>query len=141
LFTQPSIPIKCAGAPQKALYLSADHWYRSGRLKDIEIDFYNAGAVLFGVKYYVPALMEYIERYDANLKFQHNLTRIDGPSKKAWFARANADGSKTTIETEFDMIHVVPPQTAPDFVRVWPPTGPGGASAASNPNRAAFGDG
>lgn len=120
LFTQPPMPIKCAGAPQKALYLSADHWYRSGKLKDIEIDFYNAGAVLFGVKDYVPALMEYIERYDANLKFHHNLTRIDGPTKTAWFARANADGSKTTIETEFDMIHVVPPQIAPDFVRVSP---------------------
>jgi sulfide:quinone oxidoreductase len=26
IFTQPPMPIKCAGAPQKALYLSGDHW-------------------------------------------------------------------------------------------------------------------
>jgi sulfide:quinone oxidoreductase len=118
VFTQPPMPIKCAGAPQKALYLSADHWFRTGRLKDIRIDFYNAGAVLFGVKEYVPALMAYIEKYDAKLHFQHRLTRVDGPAKTAWFARTAADGTVDTVETGFDMIHVVPPQVAPDFVRV-----------------------
>ena len=120
LFTQPPMPIKCAGAPQKALYLSADHWLRHGRLKDIEVGFYNAGAVLFGVAAYVPALMEYVERYHAALNFGHNLTRIDGPAKTAWFTRSAADGSKDTVETHFDMIHVCPPQTAPDFVRASP---------------------
>ncbi len=120
VFTQPPMPIKCAGAPQKALYLSADHWLRAGQLKDISIDFYNAGAVLFGVKEYVPALMRYIERYHAQLHFQHNLTRVDGPARRAWFSRADAEGNKTIVETEFDMLHVVPPQMAPDFIRVSP---------------------
>lgn len=120
VFTQPPMPIKCAGAPQKALYLSADHWYRSGRLKNIKIDFFNAGAVLFGVKEYVPALMQYIEKYQAQLHFQHRMTRVDGPAKTAWFTKTSADGTTETVETGFDMIHVVPPQVAPDFVRVSP---------------------
>jgi sulfide:quinone oxidoreductase len=120
LFTQPPMPIKCAGAPQKALYLSADHWNRKGVLNNIDINFYNAGGVLFGVKEYVPALMKYIEKYDAHLHFMHNLTRIDGEKKTAWFTKTDADGNKETVETTFDMIHVVPPQTAPDFVRVSP---------------------
>jgi sulfide:quinone oxidoreductase len=120
LFTQPPMPIKCAGAPQKALYLSADHWRREGVLNDIDIHFYNAGAVLFGVKEYVPALMQYVERYNAKLDFQHNLKRIDGPAKKVWFDRTDAAGNTEEVETEFDMIHVVPPQTAPDFIRVSP---------------------
>lgn len=120
VFTQPPMPIKCAGAPQKALYLSADHWYRTGRLKDVQIDFFNAGAVLFGVKEYVPALMQYIEKYKAQLHFQHRLTRVDGPAKTAWFTKTSADGTTETVETGFDMIHVVPPQVAPDFVRVSP---------------------
>ena len=77
VFTQPPMPIKCAGAPQKALYLSGDHWYRTGRLKNIEIDFFNAGAVLFGVKDYVPALMQYIEKYKAQLHFQHRLQQVE----------------------------------------------------------------
>jgi len=120
LFTQPPMPIKCAGAPQKALYLSADHWNRTGVLKNIDINFYNAGGVLFGVKEYVPALMEYIKKYDAHLHFMHNLNRIDGPAKKAWFTKTDAEGKTETVETTFDMIHVVPPQTAPDFIRVSP---------------------
>ena len=49
LFTQPPMPIKCAGAPQKAMYLSSDHWRRSGVLEQIDVQFFNAGAVLFGV--------------------------------------------------------------------------------------------
>lgn len=120
IFTQPPMPIKCAGAPQKALYLSADHWYRSGALKDIDIEFCNAGGVLFGVKDYVPALERYIEKYNAKLSFAHNLVRIDGPARTAWFERTTTEGTRETVEKRFDMIHVVPPQTAPDFIRVSP---------------------
>ncbi|MEP4484776.1 MAG: bifunctional protein tyrosine phosphatase family protein/NAD(P)/FAD-dependent oxidoreductase [Halioglobus sp.] len=120
LFTQPPMPIKCAGAPQKALYLSADHWKRSGVLDAINIEFYNAGDVLFGVKDYVPALMRYIQAYNADLKFGHSLTRIDGPRKLAWFRTTNDAGLETEVEREFDMIHVCPPQCAPDFIRSSP---------------------
>ena len=117
VFTQPPMPIKCAGAPQKAMYLSADHWLRSGHLDDVDIEFYNSGPVLFGVKEYVPALMEYVKRYRAKLNFNHRLTKIDGPAKKAWFTVSDADGNTSLLETTFDMIHVVPPQQAPDFIR------------------------
>ncbi|MEX8519059.1 MAG: TIGR01244 family sulfur transferase [Leptothrix sp. (in: b-proteobacteria)] len=120
LFTQPPMPIKCAGAPQKAMYLSADHWRRQGRLKDVDIQFFNAGAVLFGVADYVPALMEYVKAYDITLNFGHTLTAIDGEARQATFSQAQADGSKVSVTTEFDMIHVVPPQKAPDFIRVSP---------------------
>ncbi|WP_136658626.1 bifunctional protein tyrosine phosphatase family protein/NAD(P)/FAD-dependent oxidoreductase [Nitratireductor sp. XY-223] len=120
VFTQPPMPIKCAGAPQKALYLSADHWRRTGVLDKVDIRFCNAGNVLFGVKEYVPALMDYIERYRAELMFGHRLVRIDGPSRKAWFAVGDEAGKERQAEIEFDMIHVVPPQTAPDFIRVSP---------------------
>lgn len=120
LFTQPPMPIKCAGAPQKAMYLSADHWMRSGCLKNIEASFYNAGGVLFGVADYVPALMRYVERYDIALNFNHNLVAIDGPAKKAYFKRTQPDGPSETVEASFDMIHVCPPQLAPDFVRASP---------------------
>ncbi|CEJ86327.1 Sulfide:quinone oxidoreductase, mitochondrial [Hyphomicrobium sp. GJ21] len=120
VFTQPGMPIKCAGAPQKAMYLSADHWRRKGRLKDVSIDFCNAGGVLFGVADYVPALMEYVSRYGSNLRFGETLIRVDGPAKTAWFQKSAADGSKSVVETKFDFLHVVPPQTAPDFIRESP---------------------
>ena len=120
LFTQPPMPIKCAGAPQKAMYLSGDHWFKNGALKNIDIQFMNAGGVLFGVKDYVPALEKYVEKYDASLNFFHNLISIDGPAKKATFAVAKPETEATTVTVDFDMIHVVPPQVAPDFIRVSP---------------------
>ena len=120
LFTQPPMPIKCAGAPQKAMYLSADHWTRQGVLKNIDIQFCNAGAVLFGVADYVPALMEYVKKYRIGLNFGETLVSVDGPAKQATFMKNLADGSKEEVVRDFDMIHVVPPQKAPDFVRVSP---------------------
>lgn len=120
LFTQPPMPIKCAGAPQKAMYLSGDAWFRRGVLKNIDIQFMNAGGVLFGVKDYVPALMKYIQKYDATLNFFHNLVSVDGPAKKATFKVAKPDTDPTEVTVEFDMMHVCPPQVAPDFIRVSP---------------------
>ncbi|KUJ73822.1 bifunctional protein tyrosine phosphatase family protein/NAD(P)/FAD-dependent oxidoreductase [Ruegeria profundi] len=120
IFTQPPMPIKCAGAPQKAMYLSGDAWFRRGVLKDIDIQFMNAGGVLFGVKDYVPALMQYVKKYDAGLNFFHNLVSVDGPAKKATFRVEKPDTDPTEVTVEFDMMHVCPPQTAPDFIRVSP---------------------
>ncbi len=116
LFTQPPMPIKCAGAPQKVMYLSADHWRRTGWLPQVQVDFYNAGAVLFGVKDYVPALMSYVEKYSVKLHFQHNLVKVDGPNHIATFATTDKDGKAILVETGFDMLHVSPPQCAPDFI-------------------------
>lgn len=120
LFTQPPMPIKCAGAPQKAMYLSCDAWMRRGVLKDIDVQFNTAGGVLFGVPEYVPALMEYVEKYDAHLNFFHNLVAVDGPARKAIFEVKQPDEDTRQVEVDFDMMHVCPPQVAPDFIRVSP---------------------
>ena len=120
LFTQPPMPIKCAGAPQKAMYLSGDAWFRNGRLKDIDIQFMNAGGVLFGVKDYVPALEHYVAKYGATLNYFHNLVSVDGPAKTATFKVAKPETEPETVTVDFDMMHVCPPQVAPDFVRVSP---------------------
>ena len=121
LFTQPLMPIKCAGAPQKAMYLSCSEWERRGVLSDIDVHFHNAGGVLFGVADYVPALMEYVGRYGISLDLNERLTAVDGSAKTATFA--TEAGSKTV---DFDMLHVCPPQTAPDFVKSSPLAGEGG---------------
>lgn len=121
LFTQPPMPIKCAGAPQKAMYLSCSEWERRGVLSDIDVHFHNAGGVLFGVADYVPALMEYVGRYGITLDLNERLTAVDGSAKTATFE--TVDGSKTV---DFDMLHVCPPQTAPDFIKSSPLAGEGG---------------
>tara|TARA_R110000850_G_scaffold7676_19_gene28028 strand:- start:1205 stop:2809 length:1605 start_codon:yes stop_codon:yes gene_type:complete len=119
LFTQPAMPIKCAGAPQKAMYLSCSRWERVGVLDRIDVQFHNNGAALFGVKEYVPALMEYVERYNAHLNLQSTLVAVDGPARIATFEQKRGEDTKR-VEVPFDMIHVVPPQLAPDFIRSSP---------------------
>jgi sulfide:quinone oxidoreductase len=120
IFTQPPMPIKCAGAPQKAVYLSCSEWEQQRRLKNIQVEFYNAGAVLFGVADFVPPLMEYVKRYKVDLQFNSKLVAVDGPAKKAWFEIKDADGNPQRIEKSFDILHVVPPQSAPDFIKQSP---------------------
>lgn len=111
IFTQPPMPIKCAGAPQKAMYLACDYWARAGVLGDIEVEFRNAGGVLFGVGDYVPALMEYVGKYGIGLELGSNLVAVDGPGRSATFKTEEGE-----VTREFDMIHVVPPQVAPTFL-------------------------
>ncbi|UVL07157.1 NAD(P)/FAD-dependent oxidoreductase [Pseudomonas rhodesiae] len=117
LFTQPAMPIKCAGAPQKAMYLSCDHWLKQGHLQNIDVEFNLAGAALFGVATFVPPLMKYVEKYNARLAFNANLVKVDGPARKAWFEVKDAEGNVTLVEKTFDLLHVVPPQLAPEFIR------------------------
>ncbi|WP_448650571.1 FAD-dependent oxidoreductase [Pseudomonas fluorescens] len=120
IFTQPAMPIKCAGAPQKAMYLSCDHWLKHGNLKNIDVEFDIAGAALFGVATFVPPLMKYVEKYNARLAFNSNLIKVDGPARKAWFEVKDASGNATVEEKSFDLLHVVPPQVSPDFIRQSP---------------------
>ncbi|MBT0627933.1 NAD(P)/FAD-dependent oxidoreductase [Pseudomonas fluorescens] len=120
IFTQPAMPIKCAGAPQKAMYLSCDHWLKQGHLKNIDVEFDLAGAALFGVATFVPPLMKYVEKYQARLAFNSNLVKVDGPARKAWFEVKDAAGTVTVREKSFDLLHVVPPQVSPDFIRQSP---------------------
>lgn len=115
IFVQPPMPIKCAGAPQKAMYLSADHWRRNGRLYNIDVSYRSAGKVLFGVEDYVPELQKYIDLYGINLCFEERLLSVDGPNRVAKFSKTTLNGQRE-IYVAFDMLHVVPPQCAPSFI-------------------------
>lgn len=116
IFCQPGMPIKCAGAPQKALYLSCDHWQKQGCLKNISVGFFLAGQAVFGVPEFVPPLRNYLQKYQANVNFRHNLTRVNGEKKLATFTVTAESGDAHEVTLPFDMLHVVPPQTAPAFI-------------------------
>ncbi|MBH1922909.1 FAD/NAD(P)-binding oxidoreductase [Serratia surfactantfaciens] len=116
IFSQPTLPIKCAGAPQKALYLSCDHWRRQGVLNNINVNFCLAGTAVFGVPQFVPPLTDYLKKYRAQVNFRHNLVRVDGKRRQAIFALDSDEEEKREIALPFDMLHVVPPQSAPAFI-------------------------
>ena len=126
LFTQPPMPIKCAGAPQKIMYLAADRFRKKGILDKFSIEFCNAGPAMFGVPFFAKALMKVVAGYGIKTNFNHNLVAIDGPAKTATFETTDSDGNKQQVTKQFDMIHVTPPQSAPDFIKNSPLANPAG---------------
>ena len=114
LFTQPQMPIKCAGAPQKALYLAADHLRRNAVPADIR--FALPGQAMFGVPFYARALDEVVAHYGIAPMFGHELIAVDGEARRARFRVTEGESTRET-DLAFDMLHVVPPQSAPAFLR------------------------
>jgi sulfide:quinone oxidoreductase len=119
LFTAPSTPTKCGGAPQKVMYMTADYLRRKGILKDVTLEFVSGGSMLFGVKKYAASLQKMVDKYGITLHFKYDLISIDDDKKEATFRLMNGLGS-ATITKKYDMIHVTPPQSAPDFIRQSP---------------------
>ncbi|MEY3191009.1 MAG: hypothetical protein RIS10_1126 [Pseudomonadota bacterium] len=126
LFTQPPMPIKCAGAPQKIMYLAADRFRKKKSLADIDIEFFNAGPALFGVPFFAEALKKVVSEYGIKTNFNTNLIAIDGPAKLATFEATDHEGIKHQVTKSFDMIHVTPSQSAPDFIKKSPLANAGG---------------
>ncbi|MEC4015280.1 NAD(P)/FAD-dependent oxidoreductase [Streptomyces sp. H27-D2] len=126
VFTMPSGPIKCAGAPQKIAYLAADHWRREGVLDKIRIVLVLPTPAMFGVPEFAAELERVATRYGIEVRKNSELTEVDADSRKAVIAN-NADGSSESVE--YDLLHTVPPQSAPDWIKAGPLAGrsdPGG---------------
>lgn len=116
LFTAPNTPIKCGGAPQKIMYLAADSFRRRGILRPDMVHFYSGGSVIFSVQKYAQVLQKVCQRYQIGLHFFHNCVEIDGENKVAYFEAKQGDTTER-IAVEFEMIHITPPQSAPDFIK------------------------
>src|SRR5680860_1373590 len=85
LFTQPTTPIKCGGAPQKIMYLVESHFRKGGVREKTEVVFATAGSVIFGVNEIAKKLMKVVDRKDINLRFHHKLVAVDAEKQIAWY--------------------------------------------------------
>ncbi|MBZ4421589.1 FAD/NAD(P)-binding oxidoreductase [Myxococcus sp. RHSTA-1-4] len=119
LFTHPATPVKCAGAPQKIMYLAADHFRRTGILDRSKVIFGSAGKAIFGVKPFANVLEGVVKRYGIDTRFEHNLVAVDGDKREATF-EATREGKKERVTIQYDLLHVTPPQSAPDFIKKSP---------------------
>jgi len=114
VFTFPSTPIKCAGAPQKIMWL-ADHWFRKQGIRDkANIIYGSATAGIFGIPRYARTLAKLVEDRDIRPYYQHDLVAVRAASKEAVFRHLET-GEEVVID--YEMIHVTPPQSAPDFIK------------------------
>ena len=123
LFTQPATPIKCGGAPQKICYL-AEHYFRKHKIRDkSKVIFATAKPNLFDVEKYCKVLERLVKEKDIDTMFQHDLVAIDAENKEALFKNL-ATGEQQSVG--YDMIHVTPPMSAPEFIANSPLADQGG---------------
>lgn len=113
IFTHPSTPIKCGGAPQKIMYLADDYWRRKGIRGKCRIVFVIANPKIFAVQKYADALMKVIERKGIEVRFRHDLVSLKADSGEATIRDLETGGD--AVE-RFDMIHVTPPMGPPEFI-------------------------
>jgi sulfide:quinone oxidoreductase len=118
--TQPPMPFKCPGAPQKIAYLIADRLRRRGILKQCSIGFFTHAPAIFGVPYFARALVKVAARYGINVNYQQQLMAVNGNAKTATFEFVgdNRKGEKESVP--FDLLHVTPPQSPHEEIRKSP---------------------
>lgn len=114
IFTQPTTPIKCGGAPQKIAYLAEDYFRKKGVRDAIKVKFITGTPSIFTSPHYAPTLTKHCEDTEIETMFKHSLTEIRADKKEAVFQ--NLDTNEEFVQP-YDMIHVTPPMSAPDFIK------------------------
>ncbi|KAK1147075.1 hypothetical protein N8T08_001814 [Aspergillus melleus] len=117
LFTHPAGTVKCAGAPQKIMWLVLDYWkkaelYSSSGESPINISFATNLPGLFGVPKYSAKLDELRRQREVDGYFQHDLVAIEG--NQAAFA---VQGQPQKVTKSFDLLHVVPKMGPCDTIK------------------------
>ena len=114
IFTFPNTPVKCAGAPQKIMYLSEAYWRKTGKRPKANIMFNTSLGVIFGVKKYADALLKIIEERNIAVNYKCNLIEVRADKQEAVFE--NLDKPGETEVHQYEMLHVTPPMGPPDVL-------------------------
>jgi len=117
IFHNPHTPVKCGGAPHKIMYMAADYFRKQGVLDDIDIQYWSGAGKLFAVEKYEKTLLGVCDKANIKLNFMERLEEVDGPNKRARFVGFGEKNKDVETWVDFDMIHVTPPQSAPDFIK------------------------
>lgn len=113
LFTFQPI-IKCAGAPQKVMWLIEDNMRKDGVREKADITFCTPSPTMFGIKHYSDKLNAMRERKGVNALFKHKLISIDVANKTATFQDLE---NNVPVKRPYDLLHVAPMMSAPNFLK------------------------
>lgn len=112
LFTRPGTEMKCAGAPIKHTFLIDDIARRGGTRGKADITYFANNNSLFGVPIVAEKIRMVFGDRGINHEYGHVVQAIDPGAKKVTFATPDGD-----YERDYDYVHIIPPQRAPDVVR------------------------
>ncbi|KAK7074777.1 hypothetical protein SK128_016877 [Halocaridina rubra] len=115
LFSFPNTPVKCAGAPQKIMYISEEYFRKQGKRDKANIEYYTSLPVLFGIKKYADALWKVVNERKININLRHNLVEVKPDSREAVFQNLDKPDELRTVK--YEMLHVTPPMSAPDVLK------------------------
>lgn len=113
IFTRPETEMKCAGAPLKHTFLIEDITRNEGNRGKAEFHYAAPQGSLFGVPIVAEKVRMLFGTRDIQTHMKHTLKSIEPGAKRAVFV--DADG--IDLEMEYDYIHVIPPQRAPEVIR------------------------
>lgn len=128
VFTMPSGPIKCAGAPQKIAYLAADWWRKQGVLSDIHVVLVLPTPKMFGVPEFSAVLEQVVARYGIDVRLESEVVEVNSAARELSLVNRKGGGEEKSV-LPYDMAHLVPPQSAPAWIKASPladPANPGG---------------
>jgi sulfide:quinone oxidoreductase len=114
VFTYPSGSIKCGGAPQKIMWLAEHHMRRTGVRDASEVTFASAAAGIFAVERYARTLRRLAQERGITGHYRYDLIEVRPASREAVFV--SLDG-KNDLVLGYDLLHVTPPMSAPDFIK------------------------
>lgn len=117
IFTMPGTAVKCGGAPQKIMWLAEHHFRRAGVRGAIEVVFASAGGKIFGVQKYADTLDRLVRERDVVTRFHHDLVAVRPAQREAVFLRGEPGGEREEVVLRYDLLHVTPPMSAPDFIK------------------------
>ncbi len=112
LFTRPATEMKCAGAPLKHTFLIEDIATRTAGKGKHEMHYAANNNTLFGVPIVSEKVRMLFEDRGITPHYSHVIKAVDPGRKIATFTTPDGDA-----EMNYDYLHVIPPQRAPDVIR------------------------
>lgn len=115
IFTQPSTPVKCAGAPQKIAYLAEEKWRARGIRSNTRVQFITGMGKIFAVDKYAKSLTQVCKSRDIQVKLCTDLVEIRPATSEAVFKTLSGPDEGKTFVEKFDFLHVMPPMGPHEF--------------------------
>ena len=115
-FSDTWTKLKCGGAPKKINMMAEDYCRRKGVRDRVDIQLFTATDQLFDVPLFRKRLDAIYSERKIPISWNHRVKSVDTAARRVTFEKRSGTTSEL-ITREFDFLHIVPPMSAPRFVK------------------------